>query len=68
MREPGSPWENGFAEGFHGKLRDECPEEEIFWTQAETQVIVDGYRQVTNEQRPHSSPGYRTPAEVAWRA
>ncbi len=66
--EPGSPWENGFVESFHGKLRDECLEEEIFWTRAEAQVIVDWYREVYNEQRPHSSLGYQTPAEVAQRA
>lgn len=28
--EPGSPWENGFVESFHGKLHDECLNEEIF--------------------------------------
>ena len=39
--EPGSPWENGFVESFNGKLRDECLNEEIFWSRAETQVIVD---------------------------
>src|SRR6476659_7115166 len=22
--EPGSPWQNGFVESFHGRLRDEC--------------------------------------------
>jgi transposase InsO family protein len=66
--EPGSPWQNGFVESFHGKLRDECLEEEIFWTRAEAQVIVDWYREVYNEQRPHSSLGYQTPAEVAQRA
>ena len=63
--EPGSPWENGFIESFNGKLRDECLEEEIFWTRHEAQVIVDWYRQVYNHHRPHSSLHYQTPAEVA---
>jgi putative transposase len=22
--EPGSPWQNGFVESFHGRFRDEC--------------------------------------------
>ena len=22
--EPGSPWQDGFVESFHGRLRDEC--------------------------------------------
>ncbi len=63
--EPGCPWENGFIESFNGKLRDECLEEEIFWTRHEAQVIVDWYRQVYNHHRPHSSLQYQTPAEVA---
>jgi transposase InsO family protein len=63
--EPGSPWENGYLESFHGKLRDECLNEEIFWSRGEAQVVVDWYRDVYNGERPHSSLGYRTPAEVA---
>jgi transposase InsO family protein len=63
--EPGSPWENGFVESFHGKLRDECLNEEIFWSRGEAQVVLDWYREIYNQERPHSSLGYRTPAEVA---
>jgi len=63
--EPGSPWENGFVESFHGKLRDECLNEEIFWSRGEAQVVVDWYREIYNQERPHSSLGYRTPAEAA---
>jgi putative transposase len=62
---PGSPWENGFVESFHGKLRDECLSEELFYSRGECQVIVDWWRDVYNRQRPHSSLGFRTPAEVA---
>ena len=39
--EPGSPWENGFVESFYGKLRDECLNEEIFWSRGEAQVVLD---------------------------
>ena len=28
--EPGSPWQNGYAESFHGELRDECLKMEVF--------------------------------------
>lgn len=63
--QPGSPWENGYLESFHGKLRDECLNEELFWSRGEAQVVVDWYRDVYNRERPHSSLGYRTPAEVA---
>ena len=38
--EPGSPWENGYNEPFHGKLRDELLNEEIFTTLREVQVAI----------------------------
>ena len=30
--EPGSPWQNGFVESFHGRFRDECLNREQLWT------------------------------------
>ncbi len=62
---PGHPWENGFAESFNGKLRDECLNEEVFWGEQHAQVMVERWRRQYNEERPHSALGYRTPAEVA---
>jgi putative transposase len=62
--EPGSPWENGFVESFHGKLREECLNEEIFWSRAEAQVVVDWWQWVYNHERPHRSLQFKTPAEV----
>ncbi len=62
---PGHPWENGVAESFNGKLRDECLNEEVFWGEQHAQVIVERWRRHYNEERPHSALGYRTPAEVA---
>lgn len=63
--EPGHPWENGVVESFHGKLRDECRNQEVFWGEAHAQVIVERWRRRDNEERPHRALGYRTPAEVA---
>ena len=63
--EPGCPWENGFAESFHASLRDECLNGEIFYSRGECQVIVDWWRSTYNNERPHSSLGYRTPREAA---
>lgn len=63
--EPGSPWENGLIESFHGKLRGECLNEEIFWSGREAQVAMDWDREVYNQSRPHSSLGYKTPNELA---
>jgi len=64
---PGSPLENGHIESFHDKLRDECLNREVFGTLAEARVIIDAWRHEYNECRPHSSLGYRTPAEAAAR-
>src|SRR5215467_2306829 len=63
--EPGKPWQNGVAESFNGKFRDECLSLEWFRSTAEAKVIVEEWRRHFNEVRPHSSLGYLTPAEFA---
>lgn len=63
--EPGSPWQNGYVESLNGKLRDECLNEEMFFSRAEAQTVVDWWRQVYNEQRPHMSLDYKTPRAFA---
>jgi putative transposase len=63
--EPGSPWENGYAESFHGKLRDELLNGEIFYTLLEAKVLIERWRQHYNRVRPHSALGYRPPAPEA---
>lgn len=62
---PGSPWENGFIESFHSRFRDECLNQEIFYSIPETCVVTEDYRRFYNEERPHSSLGYKTPYEFA---
>jgi putative transposase len=64
--EPGSPWENGYVESFHGKLRDELLNGELFDTLWETQVLLEQWRREYNAVRPHSSLGYRPPAPETW--
>ncbi len=39
--EPGSPWENGDAERFNGKLRDDVLNGEIFHTVKEAKVLIE---------------------------
>ena len=63
--EPGSPWENGYIEGFNGKLRDECLNGELFYTLLEARVLIERWRQTYNHLRPHSALGYRPPAPEA---
>ena len=62
--EPGHPWQNGYIESFNGKLRAECLDQELFYSRAETQIIVDKFRDHYNYERPHSALGYRAPLEV----
>jgi putative transposase len=62
---PGSPWENGYAESFHSRLRDELTNREEFTNLAEAKYLADAWRLEYNHRRPHSSLGYRTPAEFA---
>jgi transposase InsO family protein len=61
--EPGSPWENGYAESFNGKLRD--LNGEIFTTFLEAKVLIETWRRNYNTVRPYSSLGYKPPAPEA---
>lgn len=63
--DPGSPWQNGFVESFHGRFRDECLNREQLWTLTEARVIIEDYRCHYNQFRPHSKLGYKSPARFA---
>lgn len=63
--EPGAPWENGYAESFFSRLRDELLNVEAFMNLAEARWFAGRRLKEHNEERPHSSLGYRTPAEYA---
>ena len=67
--EPGHPWQNGFIESFHGRLRDEFLDREVFVSLAETRVQIEVHRLWYNRERPHSSLGYLSPDEfhLAWK-
>lgn len=60
---PGSPWENSYIESFHGKLRDECLNQEIFSGIKQATEVLENFRQEYNSYRPHSSLGGLSPAE-----
>lgn len=66
--DPGCPWQNGFAESFNGRVRDECLNAQAFVSVTEAQVITEAWRVWYNEERPHSSLGCQTPLEFkqAW--
>jgi putative transposase len=63
--EPGAPWENGYAESFHSRLRDELLNMHAFADLREARNLTTAWREDYNHQRPHSSLGYRTPAAFA---
>jgi putative transposase len=62
---PASPWQNGYAESFHGKLRDEFLECEEFESEVQARALGGLWKEEYNTERPHSSLGYKTPAEYA---
>lgn len=63
--EPGSPWQNGYAESFHARLSDELLEQELWTSVEEATLLSRRWQWEYNHERPHSSLGYRTPAEYA---
>jgi transposase InsO family protein len=62
---PGAPWENGYAESFHSRLRDELLNAEVFADVREAKALAATWRHEYNHHRPHSSLGYVPPAAFA---
>ncbi len=77
--DPGKPQQNGYIASFNGSLRDECLNEEIFDSLAQssgkqrptlfsdpphTRRKLAIWRYDDNHVRPHSSLGNQTPAEA----
>ena len=62
---PGSPWQNGYAESFHSKFRDEFLDREEFESEPQARAMGALWKGEYNTERPHSSLGYQTPAEFA---
>ena len=63
--EPGAPWENGFVESFHSRLRDELLNREEFQTLWEAKQLSARWKNDYNHRRPHSALGYQTPTGFA---
>lgn len=63
--EPGAPWENGYAEAFQSRLRDEFLNAEEFGSVREARALAEEWKRHYNHERPHSALGYLTPVEFA---
>jgi putative transposase len=63
----GQPFDNGHMESFHGSLREELLDAELFHSLGEAQANVATWLHWYNSERPHQSLGYRTPRE-RWEA
>lgn len=62
---PASPWQNGYVESFHGKLRDEFLNLSVFADVADAAAQAAWFRREYNTARPHSGLGYQTPKAFA---
>lgn len=58
---PASPWENGFIESFHSRLRDELLNCDEFESVADARAKATWWRREYNQVRPHSGLRYKTP-------
>ena len=65
--EKASPWQNGYAESFNSRFRDECLNTNQFYTIKEATIIIKEWQKKYNEKRPHSGLGGLTPKEFARR-
>lgn len=63
--EPGAPWQNGYAESFHSRVRDELLDAELFRGLRDAKALAASWKNEYNHRRPHSSLGYQTPAAYA---
>ena len=62
---PVSPWENGIAESFNVRFRDEFLNTELFATAPEARILADHWRWEYNSLRPPSALQKLTPLEAA---
>lgn len=62
-----SPWQNGFVESFHSRLRDGFLNGAEFENVFDAKIRADWFRHEFNTVRPHSGLDYETPKAFAAR-
>ena len=63
--QPGKPTQNARIESFNGRMREECLNLSWFQNLFDARRKIAAWRKEYNEERPHSSLGYKTPKEFA---
>jgi putative transposase len=63
--QPGKPVQNAYVESFNGRLRDECLNANWFTSLNDAKRKIEEWRQDYNQQRPHRSLAYLSPAAFA---
>jgi putative transposase len=61
--QPGKPQQNAFVESFNGKFREQCLNENIFFSIDHAREVIDEWRDIYNDFRPHRSLKGKTPKE-----
>jgi putative transposase len=62
---PGRPTDNPFIEAFNGRVREECLDQQWFYSLDEARECLEEWRQDYNTIRPHTALGNQTPAVYA---
>lgn len=65
---PGTPTDNPFIEAFNGRLREECLDQQWFYSLEEARNCLEEWRKDYNTVRPHTALGNQTPTAfvAAW--
>ena len=66
---PGTPTDNPFIEAFNGRVREECLDQQWFYSLEEARECLEDWRRDYNTVRPHTALRNQTPAAyaTAWR-
>ena len=66
---PGTPTDNPYIEAFNGRVRQECLDQQWFFSLEEARNCLEEWRRDYNTIRPHTALGNQTPAAfaAAWR-